>query len=212
MLKNHSKVGVVVYGTGNIFSICNCLQSLSVKYITVNKQSDLYGVEALILPGVGHYEGACSFLESSGIGAGILELFNSGLPVLGICLGFQLLSRSSEEAIGMRGLNLIPEDIEKIRVTDTSHFKLPHIGWNSIETLVDQSSLLRGIDNTNRIFYFSNKFGLPIYKSNDGVVATFSHSNTYAAIYEKNNLFGVQFHPEKSGDQGLKVIQNFLNK
>ncbi|MCO4294187.1 imidazole glycerol phosphate synthase subunit HisH [Solitalea sp. MAHUQ-68] len=198
LFKGAGGIGIINYGAGNIFSLCCALDRLSISYKVINSVSDFETCERYIIPGVGHASPAMKQLNATGL---IPLIKQTSKPVLGICLGMQLLSSFSEEGETSL-LDIIP--INTLKFTD-SRLKIPHMGWNKVNAL-DNSTLFRGIEE-NSYFYFVHSFYLE--HTNQYSLATTNYGLTYASSIQKNNYFGVQFHPEKSGKAGEQLLLNF---
>jgi imidazole glycerol-phosphate synthase subunit HisH len=196
------KVTIVDYGAGNVPSVERALQRLGAGSLRSSSPECIAKAEALLLPGVGHYAALVRALDEHKLRAPLLEAITRGVPFLGICLGLQVLFESSAEAPQLRGLELLPG---KVRALPSS-MKLPHMGWNQIAANCE-SRLLAGIDS-GAYFYFAHSYAAP--DSNGSTTATCFHGTSFAAVVEKQNICGVQFHPEKSGDAGARLLQNFL--
>jgi glutamine amidotransferase len=158
--------------------------------------------DALLLPGVGHYAALVRALDEKKLRAPLVGAIQRGVPFLGICLGLQVLFNSSEEAAQLQGLKLLPGTVSAL----PSNVKLPHMGWNQLKKK-RESSLLAGI-GAGAYFYFAHSYAA--LDSNNASVATSSHGTEFAAVIEQKNIHAVQFHPEKSGEAGARLLQNFL--
>lgn len=196
------KVTIVDYGAGNVPSVERALQRLGAGPERTNSPEKIAKAEALLLPGVGHYAALVRALDEQKMREPLVGAIRRGVPFLGICLGLQLLFESSAEAPQLRGLNLLPGKVCSLPST----VKLPHMGWNQIAAN-RESRLLADID-ASAYFYFAHSFAAP--DSNGSTAATCFHGAPFAAIVESQNIYGVQFHPEKSGDSGFRLLQNFL--
>jgi imidazole glycerol phosphate synthase glutamine amidotransferase subunit len=196
------KVTILDYGAGNVPSVERALQRLGAESQRTASPECISKAEALLLPGVGHYAALVRALDEKQFRAPLVEAIRRGVPFLGICLGLQILYKSSEEASQLQGLNLLPGIVSAL----PSNVKLPHMGWNQLEKK-RESSLLGGID-ADAYFYFAHSYAA--LDSNARAAATCSHGAEFAAVIEQQNIFAVQFHPEKSGDSGARVLQNFL--
>ena len=205
-------VALISYGTGNIASLNRALKSLGTNSYLAESKNDLNKADSIIFPGVGHFANAAGNLERSGLKDYLIGLISEGIPTLGICLGFQLLTLSSEEAINFPGLGFLPFSTVRLKVENKVLNKIPHLGWNTIHSFTKESKLLNGIDLDRQIFYYSNAFG--IYKSDSFqyVHGSYIHEKELVAFVEYKNIYGVQFHPEKSRTQGLKLLENFLKQ
>jgi imidazole glycerol phosphate synthase glutamine amidotransferase subunit len=196
------KITVVDYGAGNVPSVERALQRLGADSHRANSKDRISNAEALLLPGVGHIAALVRALDKQELRAPLVDAIHRGVPFLGICLGLQVLYDSSEEAPDLPGLHLLPGRVSAL----PSNVKLPHMGWNQVVEK-RESRLLQGI-HKDAYFYFAHSYAAR--DSNEGAVATCSHGSEFAAVIELENIFAVQFHPEKSGAPGARVLQNFL--
>ena len=196
------KVTIIDYGAGNVPSVERALQRLGAESERTSSPERISKAEALLLPGVGHYAALVRALDQHNMRAPLIGAIQRGVPFLGICLGLQVLFDSSEEAPQLRGLQVLPGTVCAL----PSNVKLPHMGWNQVAATCT-SRLLEGID-TSAYFYFAHSYA--VLDSNGASAATCSHGAPFAAVVEKQNIFAVQFHPEKSGDAGARLLRNFL--
>jgi imidazole glycerol phosphate synthase glutamine amidotransferase subunit len=196
------KITLIDYGAGNVTSVERALQRLGAASQRSHSPECIAKAEALLLPGVGHYAALIRALDERGLRAPLLEAIGRGVPFLGVCLGLQALYETSEEAPELTGLKLFSGSVCSLPTT----VKLPHMGWNQLK-LTRASRLLGGI-SAEAYFYFAHSFAAT--KSNGEAVALCSHGADFAAVIEKENIFGVQFHPEKSGEAGARLLGNFL--
>jgi imidazole glycerol phosphate synthase glutamine amidotransferase subunit len=196
------KVTIIDYGAGNVPSVERALQRLGAESERTSSPQRISKAEALLLPGVGHYAALVRALDEQNMRAPLIGAIRRGVPFLGICLGLQVLYESSEEAHPLRGLQLLPGTVCAL----PSNVKLPHMGWNQV-TSAGTSRLLEGIESS-AYFYFAHSYA--VLDSNGSSAATCSHGAPFAAVVEKQNMFAVQFHPEKSGEAGARLLRNFL--
>jgi imidazole glycerol-phosphate synthase subunit HisH len=196
------KVTLIDYGAGNVPSVERALQRLGAESQRTSSPECISKAEALVLPGVGHFAALVRALDKHEMRAPLIDAIHRGVPFLGICLGLQVLFKSSEEASELQGLNLLPGIVSALPST----VKLPHMGWNRL-VKKRGCSLLAGIDG-GEYFYFAHSYAA--LDSNGSAAATCSYGTEFTAVIEQKNIFAVQFHPEKSGDSGARVLQNFL--
>ena len=190
------KIVIINYGAGNIQSIKFAIQRLGYEAVLSDDAEEIKAADKVIFPGVGEASSAMEKLKSTGLDTLIPTLKQ---PVLGICLGMQLMCNSSEEG-DTKGLGIFDVDVVKFDNT----VKVPQIGWNQIENL--KSPLFEGI-NENEFMYLVHSFYVPL---NNEAIATTEYGIKYASALKKNNFYGVQFHPEKSSKAGERILENFL--
>ena len=199
-LINNKPVDIVDVGTGNIANICSAFKKINISYNLCSKVSDFNGGK-IILPGVGAYADFMDKLKKRSIDNYIINKSNENISILGICLGFQVLFSSSTEHKFSEGLNLLKGDLSLIE----SNLLIPHVGWNDCE--IKKNDLFTGIDN-NSDFYFTHSYILKKYEEKD-IIAFTKYGTKFPSAAKKNNIYGVQFHPEKSQDKGLLILKNF---
>jgi glutamine amidotransferase len=210
ILRSFPKVGIVNYSTGNIHSVTNALDRIGSDHTIVREPQDLKKCDALIMPGVGHFHTAIQSLIFTGLDQAIYDSSSTGLPILGICLGFQLLTQSSDESPHESGLGLFPTRTVRLDPDDTTIHKVPHIGWNSLETDHNWPIILKDLESHDFCFYFANKYAVLPMQAFSCDQALYKHEKSWVAAASSKNVFGVQFHPEKSGNLGEKLLLNFL--
>ncbi|MBN2015051.1 MAG: imidazole glycerol phosphate synthase subunit HisH [Candidatus Altiarchaeota archaeon] len=193
-------ITVIDYGMGNIFSIRNALEKAGAEVQVVRKVEDLDNPDALVIPGVGSFERTMSNLEP--FRGKILKLLGEGRPFLGICMGMQALFESSEEGAG-RGFGAIRGEV--IRLPED--VSVPQIGWNEVRLRMD-CRLLEGVSDGDFFYFVHSYYCVPVDKK--VVAATTDHGVEFASVVVRDNISGVQFHPEKSGDKGLLILNNFV--
>lgn len=198
-------IAIIDYDAGNIMSVCKALEKLGAQVCVTRDAQTILNAEKVILPGVGAFGDAMDKLQTLGLDKVIKEVVAKKTPFLGICLGLQLIFEGSDEAAGVKGLGLLPGYIRKIPVGD--YVKIPHMGWNSLKYHGD-GKLFKDIDEGAYV-YFVHSYYLDAADKSD-VVATTEYNVLIDAAVEHDNIFACQFHPEKSGDIGMKILSNFL--
>jgi glutamine amidotransferase len=196
-------IALVDYGAGNLTSVRKALTTLGAKYETPRDPSACATASGLIVPGVGNFA-ATAVLEGPWRDT-IADAVRRGTPLLGICVGMQWLFEGSDEAPGVRGLGVLPGQIQRLEGDAGKRLKIPHVGWNALE-FKKSARLLAGLDSGAQV-YFTHSFAAPVTSA---CAAATTHANTFASAVEEGNVFGVQFHPEKSSDAGLRILRNFL--
>ena len=196
------KVAIVDYGAGNLPSVERALRSLGAETERATKPHQLAAAKAIVLPGVGHFSAFVNGLRERDLTSSLRRAYDSGVTILGICLGLQAMFASSEEAPGAAGLGFFPEEVRAL----PTNVKSPHIGWNQLRR-TQTSALLRGIPE-DAYFYFAHSYAAPA--SAESTVAACDHGFPFAAVIERRKLAAVQFHPEKSGETGARLLSNFL--
>ncbi|MCK5146217.1 imidazole glycerol phosphate synthase subunit HisH [bacterium] len=202
-------IGILDYGLGNIRAFANIYKNLDMPYRTVSCVNDFEGVSKIILPGVGAFDHAMDQLNQSGLRDRLDELVLVGnLPVMGICVGMQMMAEDSEEG-QLPGLGWIKGHVRKMDISQlTGQTRLPHMGWNSINPL-SNNSILSGFSETPR-FYFLHSF---YFNCTDQThcIATSVYGKKFSCAVNRANVFGIQFHPEKSHQNGIQLLSNFGN-
>ena len=198
-------IAIVDYGVGNLFSLNSSLEMIGAESVVTADEAVLRSADKILLPGVGAFEDAAQKLRESGLADLIKELAAEGKPLLGICLGMQMLFEKSYEYGEHEGLGLIPGSVRPIRDVIPADYKIPHIGWNALR-FRQENPLFKYVKEGDCV-YFVHSF----YASDcdDHVVATAEYGAELTAAVAKGNVYGCQFHPEKSGTVGLNILKAF---
>ena len=201
-------ISIVNSGYGNIQSLINAFEYLDCKIKVLEKPIDIEKSETLVLPGVGSFNTAIKHLEQKKMILSLIENIEiKKKKILGICLGMQLMCKKSYENGENKGLGLIPFEVVEFKKNELNGLKNPHIGFNFVKK-EKNSKLLKNIDNT--FFYFAHSFRIKVEKKNLKKFSICNYGINFLAMYEKENIFGTQFHPEKSQKYGLDLLQNFI--
>lgn len=195
-------IAILDYGVGNLFSLKSSLTMLGEDACLTGDAAALRRADRLILPGVGAFRDAAAQLRATGLDQLVLEQAKKGVPILGICLGMQLLFDWSSEVRKTDGLGFVPGQVELIE----TNLKLPHIGWNSL-SFPNPSPLFAGLDEGCYVYFVHSFCGSAARREN--VIATTDYGGEVLAAVQSGNVFGTQFHPEKSGDVGMQILKNF---
>lgn len=206
-------IAILNYGLGNLGSIKNMLKVIGEKSVITDDPETIHKADKMILPGVGAFDAGMTNLEAKGLDKIIKEETAEGKPILGICLGMQLLGRKSEEGQKL-GLGLIPFDNKKfnfdnVEIPDDirSMLKIPHMGWDIVEFEKKDNPLVTGIEGQQR-YYFVHTYHA-VCDDSENVLMTCDYGYKFAASVFRDNIYGVQFHPEKSHDFGMRILENF---
>jgi len=194
-------IGVINYGAGNVGSVLRAIQYLGYPAQPVEDPSILQSAAKLILPGQGHFGAMMEALKAKKMIVPLREQMASGKPFLGICLGLQALYETSEEAPDRAGFGLLPGRVKRFEGV----FKVPHLGWNQLE-IRQQDGLFEGVPNGSFAYFCHSYYG-PVTAETTAVT---EYGQSFAAATRSGSVYAVQFHPEKSGDVGLKILENFL--
>lgn len=200
-------IGIIDYGMGNLFSVSQALKRLEVPYFISEKKEELIKADGLILPGVGAFKDAMVRLNETGLTDMIHDYVQTGKPLLGICLGMQLLFEESEENGLSKGLSLLPGRVERFPGKDEEGetYKVPHMGWNRLEW-VNPSPITANLEEDYAYFvhsYYVNTTNQEI------IIGKTNYFEEVPAVVGKNNIFGMQFHPEKSSKLGVELLRNY---
>ena len=196
-------IALIDYGAGNLTSVRKALTALGADYDTPSSPGELPRFSAVIVPGVGNFAATAALVGPwrEAIGAAV----RGGMPLFGICLGMQWLYEGSDEAPEVPGLGVLPGRVTRLQGNAGQRLKIPHVGWNALE-LTRDARILAGLEPRSHV-YFTHSFAAPVTAD---CVAAATHAETFAAVVERGNVFGVQFHPEKSSEAGLRIVRNFL--
>ncbi len=199
-------IALIDYKMGNLFSVIKAFEFCGTEVTVVNKPGDLMQYQAAVLPGVGNFGEGMTHLREFGLADAVQQFAATGKPLLGICLGMQMMLDSSEEAPGEAGLGLIAGQVKRFRENGE---KVPQIGWNQLEFNRPESRIFNGIEN-NSFFYFVHSYYADVdHKEN--VLGYTDYMLKYASAIGRGNVFGMQFHPEKSQECGIQLLRNFVN-
>ncbi len=198
-------IAIIDYGVGNLYSLSRSLDYLGLKSIVTREEKDLRAADRIILPGVGAFEDAMKKLISTGLVETIKELALRGKPLLGICLGMQLLFEKSFEFGRWDGLSLVPGEVCPLREDIDPELKVPHIGWNSLR-FTKPSPLFKYSGEGDYVYYVHSFYAR---NCDSSLIATSDYGITVTAAVEYGSVFGTQFHPEKSGETGLRILRAF---
>lgn len=207
-------ISIIDYGMGNLRSVSKALESVGAKVKVTNNPKDIVSAEAIVLPGVGAFCRGMENLEQSGLSPAILESIKNNKPFLGICLGLQLLFTESEEHGISKGLDVIKGRVKKF----SPGVKIPHMGWNNIKSNIknqkskignEKLKILEDIPDGSYFYFVHSYYVQP--EDKDTIIATTFYGKEFVSAINKDNIWGVQFHPEKSSDLGLKILKNFVD-
>ena len=197
-------ITIVDYGAGNLHSVKNALDLLGIESRISSDPKEVLSAERIILPGVGAFGGAMAALREKGIDKALKTAAAAGVPILGICLGMQLFFEESEESPGVCGLGIMKGKF--VKIPKKPGIKIPHTGWNSLEFAKD-SAIFKDIGNEPYVYFVHSYYLEP---ASDNVVSAYTtYGARLAVAAEHDNIFAVQFHPEKSGGVGLRILSNF---
>ena len=200
-------IAVIDYGVGNLFSLVSSLKAIGAEAVVTDKPEVIQSAHKLILPGVGAFGDAKEKLSSSGIEQILLEEVKKGKPVMGICLGMQMLFQKSYEYGTHTGLCLLPGEVLPIQSAVADTLKIPHIGWNSLH-FKKNNPLFRYIKDGDYVYFVHSFYAKT---DSDALLATTDYGAELTAAVAKDNVYGCQFHPEKSGNVGLNILKGFVD-
>jgi imidazole glycerol phosphate synthase glutamine amidotransferase subunit len=199
--KRAAVIAVIDYGAGNLRSVTNVLDLLQAEYQVVCDASSISQASKVLLPGVGHFGQLSSAIDQLDLRSALINSIRSGIPYLGICLGMQVLFSGSDESPKSKGLGIFDASVHKFESSE----RVPHMGWNTLES--QAPSALIEADQVREHAYFAHSYFCPVVPS---TTFTCEYGSVFSAVVEHNNVFGVQFHPEKSAQFGVGVIRKFV--
>ena len=198
-------IAILDYGLGNLGSISNMLKVIGEKSRITNNLDTIRNADGIILPGVGAFDAGMNKLNESGLAAVVKEEASKGKPILGICLGMQLLGNRSEEGT-LQGLSLIPFECKRFSFEDKS-LKIPHMGWDIVD-FKKQHPILEGLNGQQRYYFVHSYYA--VCEKPENILMTCDYGVEFTCAVVKDNIIGLQFHPEKSHDFGLAILSNFV--
>ncbi len=199
-------LAIIDYGVGNLFSLQSSLKAIGQEAVVTGDPKTIRAADRIILPGVGAFEDAAAKLHSTGMAELVCEEAANGKPLLGICLGMQLLLETSEEYGLHKGLGLIPGHNRSIANVIPDTFKIPHMGWNALDFCGEKHPLFRYIEEKDYVYFVHSFAG---FDCREYTIATTEYGAPLTAAVARGNVMGTQFHPEKSGDVGLRILKAF---
>ena len=199
-------IAIIDYGVGNLFSLRSSFAFLGIDSIVTDKEEEIERADRIILPGVGAFKDAAEKLKQTGMGDCLLKQVEKGKPVMGICLGMQLLFEKSYEYGEHKGLGLIEGSVIPMEGNIAPGLKIPHIGWNKLEFTENKSPIFKYINDGDYVYFVHSYYGDRCEKN---TIAVTDYSVKMCAAVQNGNIFGCQFHPEKSGETGLKILKAF---
>lgn len=199
-------VAIIDYGVGNLFSLKSSFRAIGEEAVVTGEPEVIRNADKLVLPGVGAFGDAAALLRKNGMDQVVCAEAAAGKPLLGICLGMQLLFDYGVEYGRHEGLGLIPGSVQPIRPVIPAAYKVPHIGWNGLHFPEAKSPLFRYVQEGDCVYFVHSFYGADC---NESVIATAEYGPELTAAVAKGNVYGVQFHPEKSGSVGLHILRAF---
>ena len=198
-------VAIIDYGVGNLFSLVSSFKAIGVDAVITGNAEEIKKADKIILPGVGAFGDAIDKLRKTGLDKVIIDEVKNGKELLGICLGMQLLFQKSYEYGEHEGLGLIDGNIKPIEEVIPKDLKIPHIGWDSLKLTKPESKIFKYLKDGDFVYFVHSFYGADC----DSVIATANYGADLTAAVSKGNVYGCQFHPEKSGEVGLKILKAF---
>ncbi|MBL0691161.1 MAG: imidazole glycerol phosphate synthase subunit HisH [SAR324 cluster bacterium] len=195
-------IAVIDYRIGNLYNLKNALDKIDASSKIVTSPKELARAKKIIIPGVSSFDVAMRNFKHYGFYEKIIEIAHTGIPILGVCVGMQILFSIGEENTTTKGLNLIKGQVKKFTIP----FKIPHMGWNQLSFTKDDNHLLSGLENGAWVYFVHSYF---VETSAQFSIATTDYQQTFCSVCAHKNIYGLQFHPEKSQKNGLKILSNF---
>lgn len=199
-------IAIVNYGVGNLYSLKSSFDSLGIKTLVTGDAEEIRKADKIILPGVGAFRDAANSLKDCGLDKVVIEEAKKGKPIMGICLGMQMLFEKSYEYGEYKGLGLIKGSVRPIKDVISLNLKIPHIGWNALKFHGEKSPIFKYINEGDCVYFVHSYYGADC---SENVIATAEYGADLTAAVSKGNVYGCQFHPEKSGEVGLKILKAF---
>ena len=199
-------IAVIDYGVGNLFSLCSSLKYIGADSIVTSDKNEITRADKIILPGVGAFADAIKKLRDTGLDKVLCDCAAKGTPIMGICLGMQLLFETSKEYGEHKGLGLINGDIIPMEGVISADLKIPHIGWNALKFVGEKHPIFKYINDGDHAYFVHSYYGDNCDKS---LIATTEYGEILTAAVADGNVCGCQFHPEKSGKTGLNILRGF---
>jgi len=199
-------IAIIDYGVGNLFSLKSSFAAIGIEAVVTNDKDVIEKADKIILPGVGAFEDAIKKLKDSGMADVVISEAKKGKPLMGICLGMQLLFDKSYEYGEFEGLGLIKGEIRPISDVIDKNLKIPHIGWNALSFKGEKSPIFKYLKEGDHVYFVHSFYGA---NCDESTIATTEYSAELTAAVAKDNVYGCQFHPEKSGDVGLSILKAF---
>ncbi len=200
-------IAIIDYGMGNLHSVQKALECMSARTAVTNTPAAIAAADKIVLPGVGAFDDAMAELKQRGLVEVIKEQVAAGKPFLGICLGMQLLFQESQEAVTSKGLGLLKGKVK--RFADSKNLKVPHMGWNQLSIKKTGCPLLQDVAEGSFVYFCHSYYPAPDDK--EAIATSTDYGVAFASVVWEKNMYGVQFHPEKSQDTGLAMLKNFVN-
>lgn len=199
-------IAIIDYGVGNLYSLYSSFKCIGADVVVTSDEKEIRAADKILLPGVGAFEDAAAKLRASGLDAIICDEVKNGKPLLGICLGMQMLFERSFEFGEHKGLGLIEGSVRPISDVIPSGLKIPHIGWNALSFSGEKDPIFKYINEGDFVYFVHSFYGADCEES---VIATSEYGVPLTAAVAKGNVYGMQFHPEKSGEVGLNILKAF---